>query len=530
MFINARDVEPESRLECDVCVVGAGAAGITVARELAGTDLSVFLVESGGFYFDRASQDLYKARSVGLPYPDLQRSRLRFFGGTTNTWEGNCSPLDPIDFERRPEIEHSGWPFDRQHLDPYYLRAIPHCQLGRESFEADYWTKLLDRQPFPLDPARAVTKFKQTSPTHFGLAHREELKNAENITVLLHANLVDIETSPDGNLVDEVHIGVLEGPRFSIGLRYLALAMGGIENARILLASRSVHANGIGNQNDLVGRFFMEHTMAEGGAVFFGDPPPDLSLYLNQPPSEEHYGSYLSVADKALREEGLTNIRAPIRPTTRYHLSDGIDSTHQVLQDLERGDLPDDLDLHVSNIVNDFDMVLEGVSRKIWSKSLFDSSDDHYGYVFDTMVELTPNPDSRVTLLEERDALGTPRVQLDWRVCNRDRENLWRCYEILGEEIGSAGLGRVRVFREREDRIWSDQMGRPYHHMGTTRAHRNPKNGVVNENMQVHGVPNLFLAGSSVFPTGGHVPPTFTIVALAVRLADHMKSLAESPV
>ncbi|MGB6336798.1 MAG: GMC family oxidoreductase [Thermoanaerobaculia bacterium] len=525
MFINARTVEPESHMECDVCVVGAGGAGITVACELAGTGLTVFLVESGGFDFDRASQDLYKARSVGLPYPDLQRSRLRFFGGTTNTWEGNCSPLDPIDFEKRAEIEHSGWPFDRQHLDPFYERAISYCQLDRESFELDYWSKLLNRNPFPLDPARVVTKIKQTSPVHFGAAYREDLKSAENTTVLLHANLVNIETSPDGNLVNKVHIGVLEGPRFSIGLRYLVLAMGGIENARILLTSNGVHANGIGNQNDLVGRFFMEHSMMEGGAIFFGESRPDLSLYLNQPPAEEHYGSYLSVAEQALREEGLTNIRAPFRPVTRYYLSDGIDSSHQVLDDLERGDFPDDLDVHVANIVKDFDMVLEGVSRKAFGRSIDDSSDDHYGYVFDTMVELTPNPDSRVTLTEERDALGTPRVRLDWRACNRDHENLWRCYEIIGEEIGRAGLGRVRVFREREDRIWADQMGRPYHHMGTTRAHRNPKNGVVNEHMQVHGVPNLFLAGSSVFPTGGHVPPTFTIVALAIRLADHMKSL-----
>lgn len=526
MFINARKVEPESHLECDVCVVGAGAAGITVARELAGTDLTVFLVESGGFDFDRASQDLYKARSVGLPYPDLHRSRLRFFGGTANTWEGNCSPLDPIDFEKRPEIEHSGWPFDRQHLDPYYARAIPICQLDQESFDLDYWSELLSRDPFPLDPDRAVTKIKQTSPTHFGVAYREDLKNQENTKVFLHANLVDIETSPDGDLVNKVHIGVLEGPRFSIGLRHLVLAMGGIENARMLLASNSVHANGVGNQNDLVGRFFNEHCMMEGGAVFFGDNRPDLSLYLNHPPAEEHYGSYLSVAEKALRKEGLTNIRAPFRPATRYYLSDGIDSTHQVLEDLERRDFPDELDLHVSNIVEDFDMVLEGVSRKVFSKSVFDSSDDHIGYVFDTMVELTPNPDSRVTLTEERDALGTPRVQLDWRACSRDRENLWRCYEIIGEEIGRAGLGRVRVFREREDRIWGNQMGRPYHHMGTTRSHQNPRHGVVNEKMQVHGVSNLFLAGSSVFPTGGHVPPTFTIVALAIRLADHIKALA----
>jgi choline dehydrogenase-like flavoprotein len=170
--------------------------------------------------------------------------------------------------------------------------------------------------------------------------------------------------------------------------------------------------------------------------------------------------------------------------------------------------------------------VAEAVSRKVLNKRLFDSADDRDFFMFDTMIEQTPDPDSRVTLGPAVDRLGQRKAVLNWRLSDGDKQNLWRCFELIAAEFGRTGMGRLRLFDDQPERIWDELLSFGYHHMGTTRASDDPKTGVVDANLRVHGMSNLYVAGSSVFPTGGHVPPTFTIVALAVRLAAHLKEEA----
>ena len=209
MLIDARELEAGALLEGDLCVVGAGAAGIAIALRFADTGHRVLLLESGGLEFEDATQALYEGTSVGQAYYDLDVCRLRFFGGTTNHWEGRCRPLDPLDFEVRPGVPHSGWPISRASLDPHYARAQELCQLGPYDYRPDFWL-LPGEAALPFDPAKVTTGLWQFSPpTRFGEVYLEPLTRAANLRVVLHANLVDIETGADGAEVQALQVATL---------------------------------------------------------------------------------------------------------------------------------------------------------------------------------------------------------------------------------------------------------------------------------------------------------------------------------
>jgi hypothetical protein len=231
----------------------------------------------------------------------------------------------------------------------------------------------------------------------------------------------------------------------------------------------------------------------------------------------------VTVAEAALRQRRLMNVRAPFVPVDRYFASEGIESMH-ILRDWIGGEETENIWQHIGNVLSDIDMVTEAVSRKVFNKRLFDRANDREFFMFDTMTEQTPDPENRVRLGTELDRLGQRKVELQWRLLDVDKQNLWRCFEMIAAEFGRAGLGRIRLFDNQPERIWDELLSFGYHHIGTTRASADPKAGVVDADLRVHGMSNLYIAGSSVFTTGGHVPPTLTIVALAIRLAGHLRS------
>lgn len=248
MITDARSLPKNTEIDTDVCVVGAGAAGITLARELSGQSFSVCLLESGGLEFQEDTQSLYAGENVGLPY-NLANERLRFFGGTTNHWGGYCRPLDDIDFKVRDWIPNSGWPFDKAHLIPYYERALKICQLGEPyTFDvADWESEETPRLPFIGN--RVVTKlFRLSPPTRFGRVYRNEISRSGNISTYLHANAVEIETDENARTVTRLRVASLEGNSFWVSAKLFILATGGIENPRLLLNSNKRQSVGLGNQ------------------------------------------------------------------------------------------------------------------------------------------------------------------------------------------------------------------------------------------------------------------------------------------
>jgi choline dehydrogenase-like flavoprotein len=527
VLIDARELPDGHLVQADLCILGAGAAGITLAKELIGSALEVALIESGGFELDADTQALYRGELVGHPNHPLDASRLRYFGGTTNHWGGTCRPLDAIDFEQRAWVPHSGWPFDREHLDPFYARAQTLCELGPYAYEAAHWQSE-EFPTLPLAGERLTTAvFQQSPPTRFGQVYRDEIVRASNVTVYTHANLLGYDTNEGASEVVRARLGTLSGRRHAVAATTYILAAGGIENARLLLLSGTEQQPGLGNAHDLVGRYFMDHLGMQSAVIMLSDPELRLGLYRarRQAPDTMIEGTgikaFLTPTPELQRREQILNCAARPRETKWQEATPGARALNGVLGDLRRGHWPDDLTVHIGAIMQDIDELARVAYARLRGET-------PPAFRINYWMEQTPNPDSRVTLAEERDAFNLRRVRLDWRFTEQELRTTLRMQQLLAEELGRAGIGRLRLDEALADGAWPAEASGSFHHMGTTRMHEDPKQGVVDAHCRVHGVANLYVAGSSVFPTSGHANPTLTIVALAVRLADHLKELART--
>jgi|SRR5882724_11083240 len=534
MFVDARTLPHETEVRADLCIIGAGAAGITIAREFIGSPLEVCVLESGGLALDGETQRLAGGRNVGFPYFVLETTRLRVFGGSTEHWAGLSRPLEESDFEVRDWVGGSGWPFPRSHLEPYYLRAHPICQLGAYDYRVDPWeTPGSPRLPLAGDRLRTCV-LRRSPPTRFGRVYHNEIERAGKVRVYLHSNVTQIELAPTGRAVQRLEVACLTGARFRVSARLYVLATGGLENPRLLLASNRVAPNGVGNDHDLVGRYFMEHLSPFGGVFMPTNPALPLGLYQHGR-GLAPYG-FLCPSAETQRREGLLNFRILLLAAPELEVMgnsiDGVRAAHSLIESARRGKLDDDFGVHVRQVAAD----LEEEALYAY-KAFFRRDERPLAYYLPMEIEQEPNLSSRVTLTNERDALGMPRIALDWRFGELEKRTFRRGVEILAAEVGQAGLGRVKllpdnvtltggVFRSSTEVVgWPQSVDGLYHHMGTTRMARDPKRGVVNEDCRVHEIDNLFIAGSSVFPTAGYTNPTLTIVALSLHLADHLKGL-----
>jgi choline dehydrogenase-like flavoprotein len=345
--------------------------------------------------------------------------------------------------------------------------------------------------------------------------YRDEIQHADNISTYLYANVVDIETTPDASTVTRLRVACLEGNKLWVAAKLFILAAGGIENARLLLLANQVHAAGLGNQYDLVGRFFHEHLYLQAGLVLPAVPHLPIPPTTDSTVRGRRVRRVVMLTADTLRRERLLNFSAALMSVP----AEGISSLKFIFQELRHGEIPDDFAQHLGNVITNIDQVASAAYRKILGRPAYQL------YTLFNRMEQAPNPDSRVMLTTERDQLGKLRVQLDWQLSVVDKQSIIRAHEILGEELGRADLGRLQVTLD-ETADWPPLLN-DSHHMGTTRMHTDPKQGVVDANCKVHGMSDLFIAGCSVFPTGGFSNPTLTIVALAVRLADHVKRLLQ---
>ena len=509
MYTDARTLENNSLIEGDVCIVGAGAAGISMALDWINTPYKVILLEGGGFEYEQQMQDLYRGEITGQKYYPLHGTRLHYFGGTTGHWAGFCSPFDPIDFIKRDWVPHSGWPIIRDDLDPFYARAQEKIQLGPYNFDLAYWQKELPNlNPFPFDNNVVWNKMWQFNAARFNSLYRETITKASNIYLYTYANVVNIAANENLSGVTEVVVRNLAGKTHTVRARHYILACGAIQNARLLLASSSQAPKGLGNDNDLVGRFFMEHIEVASAELWLLRPfPTDLYLMSGKPRAE------LAITAKVQEEEKILNGTASLSPlSVARHMIPRM----EILQE-------DDYNRAVSKLFEN------------WGEAEEKAKTENTGAVarafeFQTRLEQAPNPDSRVTLEDERDELGVPKINLHWQLTELDKRSIRKINELIGLQAGASGLGRVRLKEflcDGDDSTWPEGTNGGWHHMGTTRMSGDPKQGVVDANCRVHGIDNLFVAGSGCFATSGAPNPTLTIVALSLRLSDHVKDLLQ---
>ncbi len=496
-FLDARTLPDRTVLSPDLAIIGGGPAGISLALALADTRLDILLLESGGMNFDPRIQKLYAGSESGVPYTALEAGRLRFLGGSTNHWGGYCRPLDDIDFETRDWVPHSGWPITRKDLAPYYARAQSLVEAGPWVYDQHGATVTAAKgAPLALGPGGLYTSWFQFSktrdsvlPTYFGHRYEADLKAAKRVKPCLHANVTGIRLTPDARMVDRLDLATLNGKHFTVKPRFVVLAAGGMENARLLLASNDVMTAGVGNQNDLVGRYFADNPIPRDVATLVSFAGP-LAAY---------YGDNITMDNGAIMRAVFSTRR------------DYCEASRNV-GSLTTVDHPTELDDTGKAAVITTALAL-GVDAS-----------NAKAYSMGCGMELIPDPDRRLVLTGEKDALGLPRLKLNMTIADEDFALYRRTLAELGRQLLASRTGMLRInYAHREQ--WMAAMDWGHHHLGTTRMSADPKSGVVDANGLVHGLGNLHIAGSSVFPTCGSSNPTLNLVALTLRLADHLKKV-----
>lgn len=485
MLLDARTIASGTTLEADICIVGSGPAGISVAMKLAEAGLDVLLVESGGRNLDADQQKLARGSYAGAPYSDLEALRLRMLGGSSGHWAGQSLYLDPIDFEQRPWVDGSGWPIPYADYTAYLRPAIEICGLDdvmskddlEHGFAEDFETPL-DKQGF-----RSIALFySEDGPRRFGAHFHDTLEASETIRVLTHAPVQKLNSDDDMRHVSSADVKTLNNRTMSVRARQFVLAAGGIENSRLLLLSGPENGPGLGNARDQVGRYFMEHP------------------------------NYFIGGFEIAETSATAPLRSPRSPTNRIDL--------QLTPDKQRElkILNHSLYLVPSDRAVPHHRELSWLSR-IWRQGTQTFNFSTYSMLF--RFEHAPMASSRITLGRRKDPFGSPEPHINFDFGDLETKTLDVVTRRFAEAIGAQQLGRGGVQRG-EVNSWKSDPGWQVHHYGGTRMGTSTANSVVNTDCRVHGLDNLYVAGSSVFPTSGHCNPTVNLVALSLRLADHL--------
>ena len=507
MHVDARKLENNSLIEGDICIVGAGAAGISMALEWINTPYKVILLEGGGFEYDEQVQELYAGKTTGQRYFPLKSIRLHYFGGTTGHWAGWCAEFDEIDFKKRDWIPQSGWPITLNDVKPFYPRAQKYVEVENDDFTLEHWQKKDNTlKPFQLNENKVWSKMWQFSPpTRFGTKYRNAIVNSKNIHLYTYANLVDITATENVSEIKSVTVKNHAGKQHIVKAKHFILACCSVQNARILLSSNKQATKGLGNDYDHVGRNFMEHLEIKTSGLWLADPA-DVNLYMIE------FGVTKARAELAISEQMQTQYKilngtsslSPLEVAENQAAfievwTDEKDAMNKSLKELHKNDVKSKL-----NIPKGFK-----------------------AYQLFTRMEQAPNPNSRVTLDTETDALGMPRAKLNWELTPLEKHSLRMINTIIGQEVGRASMGRVKLYdylQDEKDESWPSFTGGGWHHMGTTRMSDDSKQGVVDADCKIHGIANLHVAGASCYVTAGAVNPTLTLIALTLRLSDHLKT------
>ncbi|MDP9065677.1 MAG: GMC family oxidoreductase [Pseudomonadota bacterium] len=548
MILDANELPPGTVLSADVCIVGAGAAGISLALELASHSIEVLVLESGGMKAEKATQHLY-AGSVADErlHSPLDRYRQRRFGGTTTIWGGRCMPFDPIDFEYRDFVPNSGWPIDGDALLPYYRKANALCEAGEFAYtvSAAFARPLRPMiEGFESACFSTDTLERFSCPTDFGSRYGRRLNAAQNVRVILHSNVTSLDLSHSGERMESLTVRTLSGVTLKIEGRQFVLATGGLEVPRLLLASRHVQKHGVGNQNDVVGRFYMCHLAGTLGALTVDRPLGTVWNGYDVSDEGVYCRRRIALAADAQRSQRIGNFVARLHhpritdPDHRNAILSLLFLAKAVipyeygkrLHGEERASLRGWLE-HIRNVAaGPFDAA--GFAwhmfrdRKLAERKFPSIIIKPKANLFsvDFHAEQQPTAESRVTLTSEADALGVPKLRADWRYSRNDVETVTRAIALLAREFKRSRVGTLAYDPASVEFEMTRYGAYGGHHIGTARMGRDPRVSVVDPDCRVHGVANLSIASAAVFPTSSQANPTLTVVALALRLAHRLRT------
>jgi choline dehydrogenase-like flavoprotein len=514
--IDARSSETTQPIEADICIVGAGAAGVTLAANLEKSGLKVVLLEAGGLQMEGQTQSLYDAQQTGLRYYDMTSCRLRYYGGTTNHWSGYCRENDRIDYEGRPGLDVPKWPVGYDEIAPFVSQAArllgleprefdPAIKAEKHGFEA---AQLLERQ----SPAFTTKVFQISRRRRIHELYDGVLDRQENLDVFLNANVTHIQLAPGGQRVAHVEARAFGKPPFKVVAKSFVLAAHAVETARLLLASTDVMPQGIGNRHGHVGRYFMEHPYVISGLMFPTERFPHLYDY--EWTKRRSLNVNLSFSEQTMRQEGMLQYYCRFDPIYGHeHINEAASRL--------KSDFWSPGNMTALKALGTVFGDVPNTARFVGAK-LTDRPAAPVAYRLDHRIEQSPNPNSRITLSNEVDALGVRKVVLNWDLNDLDYRTFARGQEVLVREFSRLKIASFDAPALTPELIRKHVKGH-YHHIGTTRMSDDETTGVVDRHCRVHGVNNLYIAGSGIFPSSGYSGPTMMIIAFAMRLAAHLK-------
>ncbi len=556
MIADLDDASSTPRPHYDVCIVGSGPAGTTLACELADSGLAIAVLESGLLAPTPHADRLRRVESDGIRIKNYSRERV--LGGASTTWAGLSSPLDEIDFSNRPYLRFSGWPIARAEFTRFYTTAAERYRFPTlAAFTSNGFGTLRNRGD--LQPKwRALDEkifLACSEPQNFGVEQRQ-LYGSERVDLWLDATVLRLECEPNTRRVRQAIVRTHGGRELAIRARVFILATGGIENARLLLNSRDLCAAGLGNDRDQVGRYLMNHPKNYHGILHLDRPVTDAPYYFGC--LHQGFAGYagLRLPEAVQRERALLNSYVRLEPLFPWSDNLGVEALVLIAKKSAflRGRVKGRQEKEVvslrdySETGDDNDLQNERKLPSDWMRLGFEvarNAPSVASYLYSRLVrrakpnvtrvrlrnfiEMEPLPENRVTLSDEVDAYGQRIPLVRHRPSELDRRSLVALHAALVDEFKNAGVGRLETSLEKADPWPIDQDAS--HHMGSTRMGTDPANSVVDSNSRVHGVDNVFAAGASVFPTSGCANPTFTIVALSIRLAEHLRTrvLAREP-
>ncbi|MBK7644879.1 MAG: GMC family oxidoreductase [Planctomycetes bacterium] len=532
----------------DLCVIGSGPAGATIAAELANSGLRVCVLESGRAAVTPLGDRLRRVESEGLRIKSWSRERV--LGGASTTWAGLSSPLEEIDLAPRAWVPLSGWPIARAQLDRYYAQAAARYRFpeaaafGVEGFGA--LRAKGERQP-EWNGIEEKVFLAATPPQDFGKEQRAVFER-EGTDLYLDASVVRLEAERSNGRVARAHVRTSGGRTLVLEARAFVLATGGIENARLLLVSRDTCEAGLGNEHDQVGRYLMNHPKSYHGVLTLERSVTELPFFFGC--MWRGFAGYagLRLCDAEQERAGLLDSYCRFEPLFPWSDSIGVESLvtlakrsrlvasrlrHKAQKEVvalrDYSETGDDSELQNErrgpagwmslgwNVVRD----MPRVSRYAWNRVFERARPAVHAVRLRNFMEMQPHPENRVQLSTRQDEFGVPVPLVRHQCTELDRRSLVALHEKLATELPRAGFGRL------ESQLGSVQ---PWpidqdasHHMGTTRMGTDPANSVVDPDGRVHSLENLYIAGASVFPTSGSANPTYTIVALSIRLAEHLR-------
>jgi len=550
MYIDGRQIPDGSILDAAVCIVGGGPAGITVARELLGSSISTIVVESGAWRPNRLVQALNDAEiSPQSSHPPPQMYRERRFGGTSTIWGGRCVPLRPRDFEPRPYMAGSGWPVRYDDFVPYYIKAMSYCEAGEFAFDPQHLQTL---KPIivGLKSEEIVVGLERFSPpTDFGRRYRAGFADAESHKILLDSTCTCLELDNSGRSIRQIECVTLGGNKFCIQAKHFVIAAGGLESVRLLAASNREGSAGIANSSGLLGRFYMSHLEGTLGRLHVASGR-DVAWNFARTPDGIYAKHYMRLSDDVQQKHRLRNT------IFRLHHANPMDPDHGdpvlslmyiakrfILAEYRRKITTIELDAlkrlpsprrmfarHAGNVLRGPWPLMRFLSTWIYNRHACYRRVPYVAlyskpgvYPLDYNAEQTPLHDSRIFLVSDKDRFGVPKLKVDWRVSSEDIESIIASYRLIQRAVARTGVAMIAM--DDDGLIEKARRTIPVggHHIGTARMSAHSRCGVVNPQCRTHDVENLYIAGSAVFPTSGSANPTLTIVAMAIRIADHLK-------